>query len=78
MHSQSLHTSNQKGDGGNFAKEINVEALVFSSHEPKAYVSFPDQNLSNVYRRRCKPFKNSSSSELMGQLQLNLEQSTLG
>ena len=59
--------------------------FLFSSPEPKAQVSFSDQNLS-VVRRRChsrrrcrKLFKFSSSSpEPLGQFQPNLAQSILG
>ena len=58
---------------------------VFSSPEPKAQVSFSDQNLSVVRRcrrRRCrcrrKLFIFSSSPEPLGQFQPNLAQSTLG
>ena len=56
---------------------------LFSSPQPKARVSFSDQNLSVVYRRRCccrKLFTYSSSSPelLQGQFQPNLAQSILG
>ena len=59
--------------------------IFFSSPEPKAQVSFSDQNLS-VVRRRCrrccrcrKLFTFSSSSpEPLGQFQPNLAQSILG
>ena len=55
--------------------------LVFSSPEPKAHVSFSDQNLS-VVRRRCRCRKlftfSSSSQEPLGQFQQNLAQSILG
>ena len=60
---------------------------LFSSPEPKAQVSFSDQNLSVVRRRRCrgrcrrcrKLFTFSSSSpEPLGQFQPNLAQSILG
>ena len=62
-------------------------AAFFSSPEPKAQVSFSDQNLSVVRRRRCrcrcrrcrKLFTFSSSSpEPLGQFQPNLAQSILG
>ena len=48
----------------------------FTSPEPKAQVSFPEQNLSVVRRRcRCKLFTFSSSSpEPLGQHQPNLAQ----
>ena len=60
--------------------------LIFSSPEPKAQVSFSDQNLSTVRhrccchcRRCCKLFTFSSSSpEPLGQFQPNLAQSILG
>ena len=62
--------------------------LVFSSPEPKAHVSFSDQNLSVVRRRcrrrrrRCRCRKlftfSSSSQEPLGQFQQNLAQSILG
>ena len=63
--------------------------MIFSSPEPKAQVSFSDQNLS-VVRRRCRCrrrrrrrcFKlftfSSSSQEPLGQFQPNLAQSILG
>ena len=61
--------------------------MIFSSREPKAQVSFSDQNLS-VVRRRCRCrrrrrcFKlstfSSSSPEPIGQFQPNLAQSILG
>ena len=67
---------------------VNVlNPIVFSSPEPKAQVSFSDQNLSVVRRcRRCrcchcrrKLFKFSSSSpEPLGLFQPNLAQSILG
>ena len=56
----------------------------FSSPEPKAQLSFSDQNLSVVRRRRCcrrcrKLFTFSSSSpEPLGQFQPNLAQGILG
>ena len=57
----------------------------FSSPEPKAQVSFSDQNLS-VVRRRCRCRRrcrklftfSSSSPEPLGQFQQNLAQSILG
>ena len=58
--------------------------LFFSSPEPKAQVSFSDQNLSVVCRLCCcrcrrKLFTFSSSSpEPLGQFQPNLAQSILG
>ena len=59
--------------------------MIFSSPEPKAQVSFSDQNWS-VVRRRCRRrrrcFKHftfsSSSPEPIGQFQPNLAQSILG
>ena len=56
--------------------------MIISSPEPKAQVSFSDQNLS-VVRRRCRRccqlFTFSSSSpEPLGQFQPNLAQSILG
>ena len=61
---------------------------VFSSPEPKAHVSFSDQNLSVVRRRcrrrrrRCRCRKlftfSSSSQEPLGQFQLNLAHSFAG
>ena len=61
--------------------------LFFSSPEPKAQVSFSDQNLS-VVRRRCRRCRrrrcrklftfSSSSPEPLGQFQPNLAQSILG
>ena len=63
---------------------------IFSSPEPKAQVSFSDQNLS-VVRRRCRRRRcrhrchchklftfSSSSPEPLGQFQPNLAQSILG
>ena len=59
---------------------------VLSSPEPKAQMSFSDQNLSVVSRcrRRCRRWRcrklfifSSSSSEPLGQLQLNLTKSIL-
>ena len=60
--------------------------IFFSSPEPKAQVSFSDQNLSVVRRRcrrrRCRCRKlftfSSSSPEPLGQFQPNLAQSILG
>ena len=54
----------------------------FSSPEPKAQVSFSDQNLSIVRRRCCCRCRNlftfsSSSPEPLGQFQPNLAQSIL-
>ena len=64
---------------------LNDTFSVFSSPEPKAQVSFSDQNLSVVRRRRCcrhcrrKIFTFSSfSPEPLGQFQPNLAQSYLG
>ena len=63
------------------------DANVFSSPEPKAQVSFSDQNLSVVRRRRCRCRRrrcrklftfSSSSPEPLGQFQPNLAQSILG
>ena len=55
---------------------------IFSSPEPKAQVSFSDQNLSVVRRRCCRCRKlftfSSSSQEPLGQFQPNLAQSILG
>ena len=63
---------------------------IFSSPEPKAQVSFSDQNLSVVRRRRrCRCCRrrhrcrklftfSSSSPEPLGQFQPNLAQSILG
>ena len=59
----------------------NKKKKVFSSPEPKAQVSFSDQNLSVVRRcrRRHKLFTFSSSSpEPLDQFQPNLAQSILG
>ena len=66
---------------GNIA--VSVCSWVFSSPEPKAQVSFSDQNLSVVRPCRCccrrKLFTFSSSSpEPLGQFQPNLAQSILG
>ena len=61
----------------------HVNQLVFSSPEPKAQVSFSDQNLS-VVRRRCRCcFRKlftfwSSSPEPLVQFQPNLAPSILG
>ena len=59
--------------------------MLFSSPEPKAQVSFSDQNLSVVRRcrRRCRCRRklftfSSSSPEPLGQFQPNLAQSILG
>ena len=60
---------------------------LFSSPKPKAQVSFSDQNLSVVRRRRCRCCRcrrsnlvafSSSSPEALGQFQPNLTQSILG
>ena len=61
----------------------DVWGQLFSSPEPKAQVSFSDQNLAVVRRcrrrRRRKLFTFSSSSpEPLGQFQPNLAQSILG
>ena len=63
----------------NFFMELLM--LIISSPEPKAKVSFSDQNLSVVRRccrRRRKLFTFSSSPEPLGQFQPNLAQSMLG
>ena len=65
---------------------IGSVGLVFSSPEPKAQVSFSDQNLSVVrrrwrrYRRCCRKLFTfpSSSPEPLSQFQSNLAQSILG
>ena len=62
---------------------ITLGAGVFSSPEPKAQVSFSDQNLSVVRRRRRRCRRKlftflSSSPEPLGQFQPNLAQSILG
>ena len=67
-----------------FMKKTTCCLLIFSSPEPKAQVSFSDQNLS-VVRRRCRCCRcrklftfSSSSPEPLGQFQPNLAQSILG
>ena len=55
--------------------------LIFSSPEPKAQVSFSDQNFSVVRRRRrCRKLFtfSSSSPDPLSQFQPNLAQSILG
>ena len=73
-------------------KQVRIADAVslFSSPEPKAQVSFSDQNLSVVRRcrrcrrRRCRRCRrklftfSSSSPEPLGQFQSNLAQSILG
>ena len=48
--------------------------------EPKAHVSFSDQNLPFVHRRCCRKLFtfSSSSPELLGEYQPNLAQSIIG
>ena len=64
--------------------DLSVGTNISSSPEPKAQVSFSDQNLSVVRRRfRCSRrrrilFIFSSSQEPQGQFQSNLVQSILG
>ena len=77
MHGMGINLIGQLLNGYNFH--------IFSSPEPKAQVSFSDQNLSVVRRgcrrRRCcrKLFTFSSSvQEPLGQFQPNLAQSILG
>ena len=61
----------------------NGKCPIFSSPEPKAQVSFSDQNLSIVRRCRrrccrCRFTFSSSSPEPLDQFQPNLAQSILG
>ena len=51
--------------------------IIISSPEPKAQVSFSDQNLSVVRRRKLFTFS-SSSPEPLAQFQPNLAQRILG
>ena len=70
-----------------FLLHFSLGINIFSSPEPKAQVSFSDQNLSVVRRRccrccRCRCHKlftfSSPSLEPLSQFQLNLAQSILG
>ena len=74
----------QNNDYAITLKENKIHCLLFSSPEPKAQVSFSDQNLSVVRRCRCRRRRwrchklltfSSSSSEPLGQFQPNLAQS---
>ena len=56
-----------------------MHCTLFSSPEPKAQVSYSDQNLSIVRHRCCKLFRlSSSSTDPICQFQPNLAQSILG
>ena len=52
--------------------------LLLSLPEPKAQVTFSDQNLYILCRHCCKLFTFSSSPEPLGQFQPNLAQSIIG